>query len=132
MPAPDADAALHALQRENDRLRRAVSELSILNELATAIGTARNLDEVIHTIVQRSLHTVGAEQAVVTLVDEADDDPMKTLIRTTMDSGEHRAFRLDESLLGWMQVHKTALLINDPQHDERFPYTTWDPSIRSV
>ncbi len=38
MPTPDADAALHALQRENERLRRAVSELSTLNELATAIG----------------------------------------------------------------------------------------------
>ena len=71
MPAPDADAALHALERENERLRRAVNELSILNELATAIGVARDFDEVIHTIVQRSLRAVGAEQGVVTLVNEA-------------------------------------------------------------
>ena len=132
---PDPDAALQALQRENERLRRAVSELSILNELATAIGTARDLDEVIHTIVQRSLRAVGAAQGLVTLVDEAADgadDAMKTLIRATVDSGEHTAFRLDESLLGWMQHHKTSLLINDPHHDERFRYTRWDPSIRSV
>ncbi len=132
MPTPDADAALHALQRENERLRRAVNELSTLNELATDIGTARDLDEVIHTIVQRSLRAVGAEQGVVTLVDEANADSMKTLIRTTMDSGTYTAFRLDESLLGWMQIHKTSLLINDPHHDERFSYTKWDPSIRSV
>ncbi len=60
MPAPDADAALHALERENERLHRAVGELSTLNELATAIGTARDFDEVIQTIVQRSLRAVGA------------------------------------------------------------------------
>ena len=132
MPAPDADAALYALERENERLRRAVSELSILNELATAIGTARDFDEVIHTIVQCSLRAVGAEQGVLTLVDEADDDPMKTLIRTTLGTGEHEPFRLDVSLLGWMQLHKTSLLINDPHHDERFPYTRWNPSIRSM
>ena len=132
MPPPDADATLHALQRENERLRRAVGELSILNELATAIGTARDLDEVIHTIVQRSLRAVGAEQGLLTLVDEAAADAMRTLIRTTMDSGEHTAFRLDESVLGWMQLHKSSLLINDPHHDERFRYTQWDPSVRSV
>jgi len=121
MPTPDA--ALHALQRENERLRRAVNELSTLNEIATAIGTARDLNEVIHTIVQRSLGAVGAEQGLVTLVDEANANPMKTLIRTTMDSGAYTAFRLDESLIGWMQIHKTSLLINDPHHDERFSYT---------
>ncbi len=100
MPVPDADAALHALERENERLRRAVNELSTLNELATAIGTARDFDEVIHTIVQRSLRAVGAEQGVVTLVNEASADPMKTLIRTTLGTGKHEPFRLDESLLG--------------------------------
>ena len=47
MPDPNT-----ALQRENERLRRAVNELSILNELATAIGAARDLKGVIHTIVQ--------------------------------------------------------------------------------
>ena len=130
MPAPDADAALHALERENERRRRAVSELSILNELATAIGTTRDFDEVLHTIVQRSLRAVGAEQGVVTLVNEADADPMKTLIRTTLGTGKHEPFRLDESLLGWMQIHKTSLLINDPHHDERFPYTRWNRSGR--
>lgn len=129
---PDADATLHALQRENEHLRRAVNELSILNELATAIGAARDLDAVIQTIVQCSLRAVGAEQGVVTLVDEARDDQMKTLIRTSMKPGRHTPFRLDVSVLGWMQLHKTSLLINDPHHDERFRPTRWHPAIRSV
>lgn len=50
MLQPDADATLQALQRENERLRRAVNELSILNELATAIGSAHDLNVVIPTI----------------------------------------------------------------------------------
>jgi len=129
---PDADATLQALQRENELLRRAVNELSILNELATAIGSAHDLTDVIHTIVQRSLRAVEAEQGVITLVDEARDDAMKTLIRTTIESGEHAPFRPDPLLLGWMQRHKTPLLLNDPHHDAQFRHIPWDASVRSV
>ncbi len=120
------------LQRENARLRRAVNELTILNELATAIGTAHDLDDVIRTIVQRSLRAVGAEQGVVKLIDETAIDPMQTLVRTTVKTGKHEPYRLDVSVLGWMQHNKASLIINDPHNDERFPFTKWDASIRSV
>ncbi len=131
MPTPET-SDLETLQRENARLRRAVNELTILNELATTIGTAHDLDDVIHTIVQGSLRAVGAEQGVIKLVDETAIDPMQTLIRTTVDTGKHEPYRLDAAVLGWMQHHKASLIINDPHNDERFPYTKWDPSIRSV
>ena len=130
MPTPEPSDL--DLQRENARLRRAVNELTILNELATAIGTAHDLDDVIRTIVQRSLRAVEAEQGVVKLVDETALDPMQTLVRTTVDTGRHEPYRLDDAVLGWIQHHKASLIVNDPHNDERFPYTRWDPSIRSV
>lgn len=57
---------------------------------------------------------------------------MHTLIRTSVDRSRHDSYRLDVSIVGWMQHHMTSIIINDPHHDERFPLTTWDASIRSV
>ncbi len=120
-----------ALQQENDRLRRAVEELSILNDLATAIGASRDLDKVMQTIIQRSQSAVGAEQGVITLVDGQADDPLTTLVRAA-GSGGHAPLRPDQSLLGWMHLYKRPLLLNDPQNDPRFQGAAWDASIRSV
>lgn len=128
----DGDAArLKALERENQGLRRAVEELSILNDLATAIGAERRLDDVMRTIVRRSQRAVQAAQGVVMLVDERESDVMQTLVRTMMHTDAH-ALRPDQSLLGWMQVHMRPLILNDPRGDPRFRGTPWDASVRSV
>ena len=61
-------STLQSLQAENKRLRRAVEELSILNELARDIGASASADEVMQKIISRSLrvdvngHTVGRLQ----------------------------------------------------------------------
>jgi len=49
------ETLLATLQEENRRLKRAVEELSILNDLARAIGASLNTQEIIQTIVRRSL-----------------------------------------------------------------------------
>ena len=119
-------------QDENRRLKRAVEELSILNDLARAIGGSVNLTDIIRTIVQRSLRAIHAEQGVITLVDRQAGDTMKTFIRTTASSSERPQFHLNQSLLGWMYLNKKPLLINDPKTDERFRGVQWDASIRSL
>ncbi len=123
---------LEVLERENQRLRRAVDELSILNDLAVQIGGARDLEEIMQQVVRRSLSAVGAEQGVITLVDEAAADPMKTLVRTMDESHQQEALRPNYSLLGWMHLHQQPLVINDPRIDERFRHTEWAPSIRDI
>ncbi len=120
------------LEEENDRLRRAVDELSILNELATAIGAVNNSEEVIRKIISRSLRAVSAEQGVITIVDEHPDQPMKTLIRTMVSSAEHDQFHFNQALLGWMILNKKPIMVNDPPNDERFRGVQWDKSVRSV
>lgn len=52
-----------AHEQELARLRHAVDELALPNELAVALGTARDLDAAAHTLVRGSL---AAEQGVVT------------------------------------------------------------------
>ena len=41
---------IHQLEEENLRLRRAVDELSVLNEIATAISSTMTLNQIIDLI----------------------------------------------------------------------------------
>ncbi len=125
---PDADA----LQREVQRLRQAVEQLSALNELAREVGAARDLQGIMQTLIRRTLRMVDASQGVITLVNEEGTAPMQTLIRTKMSSSVDQALRPDELILGWMLKYKRPLLINAPHQDERFRGAGWDPSIRSL
>jgi len=120
------------LREENLRLKRAVEELSILNDLARTIGGSLNSQEVMHTIIRRSLRAINAEQGVITLVDEPGSDSGKTLIRTAVSSAERGPFHLNQALLGWMHLNKKPLLINDPKGDDRFKGVKWDETIRSL
>lgn len=129
---PALNASLQALQRENQRLKRAVEELSFLNDLARAIGASTHLEEIIQTIVRRSLQAVHAEQSVITLINARAEDPMKTLVRDMTSSSERQPFRPNESLLGWMQYHKAPLLLNNPRQDQRFRGAPWDEAVISL
>ena len=120
------------LQEENQRLKRAVEELSVLNDLARAIGASHNSEEIIQTITRRSLRAVSAEQGVITLVAPESADAMTTLVRTVLSSSEHENFHLHQSLLGWMHLYKKPLLINDPQTDDRFKGVKWDATVRNL
>ncbi|MBL7995055.1 SpoIIE family protein phosphatase [bacterium] len=123
---------LNTLQEENIRLRRAVEELSILNDLARVIGGTMNSQEIMQTIIHRSLRAVHAEQGVITLVDSSADRAMKTLVRSMVSSSDHSKFHLTESMLGWMHLNKKPLMVNDPATDERFRGITWDASFRNA
>jgi sigma-B regulation protein RsbU (phosphoserine phosphatase) len=120
------------LREENERLRRAVEELAILNDLARAIGGLLNSQEIMQTIIRRSLRAIGAEQGVITLIDEKKSEPMKTLVRTTASSADHQEFHLNQSLLGWMYINKKPLLVEDPSNDARFRGVAWNPTVKSL
>jgi len=125
-------ATLDALKQENVRLTRALEELSMLNELAREIGASRDSQGIMDRIIRRSLKSVHAEQAVITMVSEQSLEPMKTLVRAMVTSSEHEQFHLSQNLLGWMHLNKKALLSNSPRTDERFRGITWDESINSI
>ena len=119
-------------QEENRRLKRAVEELSILNDLARAIGASVNLQDIMRTIIHRSIRAIRAEQGVITLVDHRSHDVMKTLVRTMASSAQSPQYHFSQSLLGWMHLNKKPLTVNDPKTDERFRGVQWDESIRSL
>jgi phosphoserine phosphatase RsbU/P len=120
------------LHEENRQLKRAVEELSILNDLARTIGASVDSQDIIQKIVDRSMRAVHAEQTVVTLVDRQEDRTAKTLVRAMTSSSEHPKYHLNENLLGWMYLYKKPLLSLNPAEDDRFRGARWDQSVRSV
>ncbi len=109
------------LGRENLRLQRAVEELGILNEIATAINSTLALEKILDLITQRCVHHLRAEQGAVLLLEEHKEErPFQTLCRFGDTSHKRLPFRLDDQLAGWMLRHRSPLLINDLGSDPRF------------
>jgi len=126
------DRQLAALQGEIARLRRSVQELSILNDLAQAIGSSFDPQQIIETIVDRSARAVGAEQATITLVDRETRVSVGTLVRYIdgADVGEH--YHLNQGMLGYMLLHKKPCLCNDPAADTRLQGLDLPGSVRNI
>jgi phosphoserine phosphatase RsbU/P len=110
-------APLEALQAEVARLRRAVAELSVLNDLAQAIGSTYDPQEIIRIIVDRSARAIQAEQVTITLVDETARVSAGTLVRFA-DAPPAEHYHLTHGLLGYMLRHKQPYLSDDPVHDQ--------------
>jgi sigma-B regulation protein RsbU (phosphoserine phosphatase) len=120
------------LQEENNRLRKAVEELSILNELARVISSTMNLDSVIENVVKRAVKAVHGQQGMITLVDEQAPTEMKTLIRAQNSTSAHEHFHLHQNILGWMMINKKPLLANDIMNDPRFTGVRAEGDQRSL
>jgi sigma-B regulation protein RsbU (phosphoserine phosphatase) len=109
------------LEHENELLRNAVEELSILNEMATAIGSASSLDRIVNLMVGKCVKHFHTEQAAVMLLDPGQTGTaLKTMVRKAETRSDAAPFRLDSQLTGWMLNHREPLLVNDLEHDERF------------
>jgi sigma-B regulation protein RsbU (phosphoserine phosphatase) len=128
----DERLLLKTLQEENRRLKRAVDELSVLNELARSIGASLNAKEIMDRMIQRALRAVGAEQGVVALVAKQPNETIKTVARAIGTSSAREPLRLNESLMGWMYLNERPLVVNDLKNDERFQGLKPDQSVTSV
>jgi len=109
------------LENENKRLKVAVEELTILNDISTAISSTSSLERIMELIVQKCIKHVKTEQGAVMLLDiKEKEGAFRTMIRGADTSQEVLPFRLDTQLTGWMIKNKQPLLVNDLKKDERF------------
>jgi sigma-B regulation protein RsbU (phosphoserine phosphatase) len=121
------------LEMEVQRLKSAVEELTLLNELALAASSSMDVNQVLDTIVQKSIRAVRAEQGTIMLVTPQEDSPLKTLIRKEDFSGQMDGYRVGANITGWVLKHKQPLIVEDLAHDDRFKVTEKEiGEIRSV
>jgi class 3 adenylate cyclase len=126
-----SEQQVETLKRENVQLQRAVRELSLLNDVARAMGGAGSLDKMIRIIVKESIRATGSEQGTLLLLD---DEPggMHTLIRTTAEGADETPFRPGDDVVGWMHKYRRPLRVNDPTSDERFKGSIWPSEVETL
>lgn len=112
---------LERLLAENARLKLAIEELSILNEVSTAVSSTSSLDATVDLIVQKCVKHLKVEQGAVLLFDKLEGgSALKTMVRKVeSDSGEI-PMRLGDQITGWMLKNQKALIVNDFERDKRF------------
>ena len=121
------------LMAENTRLRLAIEELSILNEVSTAVSSASSLDATVDLIVQKCVKHLKVEQGAVLLFDKLEaGSALKTMVRRVESSAGDIPMRLGDQITGWMLKHQKALIVNDFTRDTRFRAPSARGSIRSL
>ena len=129
----DAEARLRRLELENSRLRRAVEELSILNEVASAVSSTYNLNEVVDLIVEKCVKHLRVEQGAVLLFETQEENAaLRTMVRRAHTDHHGLPFRLGDQLTGYMLRRQEPLLINDLRADGRFRLPAEAESVRSL
>lgn len=120
------------LASENMRLKRAVEELSALNDIALTVGTTVEPQALVEKLVNCLMRAAKADQASVTLLGGPAQNTAKTELRIMATSVEMPRYHMNQGFLGWMEINKKPLVINDPANDDRFRGVDWDPTITSV
>jgi sigma-B regulation protein RsbU (phosphoserine phosphatase) len=117
----DENSKLNKLETENERLKNAVEELSIINDISTAINSTLSLEKIIELIVQKCIKHMKVVQGTVTLLENGgQDNQFRTMMRQADQSSGYMPFHLDTQITGWMLKNKKPLIIDDLDNDDRF------------
>ncbi len=108
------------LEAENLQLKQAVEELSILNEIAFAIGSQTEVDKISELIVSKCTKKIKAEQGCILLLSEDQASPFKTYVRKIEHASKVIPIHLSTTLMGWMIKNQKPFIINDLKSDKRF------------
>jgi sigma-B regulation protein RsbU (phosphoserine phosphatase) len=116
------------LEAETTRLRRAVEELSILNEVATTVSSAGSLASIVDLVVQKCVKHLGVDQAAVLMLGDKDEAAaLHTMVRKVQTDIKSNPHRLSDQVIGWMIKNQAPLVINDIHNDDRFQSATLQP-----
>ena len=127
MDSLNTDSSIHDRKRveqllaENSRLKLAVEELSILNEVSTAVSSTSSLDATVDLIVQKCVKHLKVEQGAVLLFDTLEQgSALRTMIRKVDKVTGAIPMRLGDQITGWMLRHQKPLIVNDFDTEKRF------------
>ena len=121
------------LKADHERLKTGIQELSVLNEIATAISSTMELDTIIEIVVKKCIKHFKVEQANISLITEDTAlVPLQTMVREYDSGAGQIPFRLDQQITGWILTKNQVLIINDISEDPRFKAVSGESSYSSL
>jgi signal transduction histidine kinase/putative methionine-R-sulfoxide reductase with GAF domain len=103
-----------------EQLRQRIRELDLLVEIEREASLALDLDELLARLLSRAMQLLDAEAGSVLLRERASGE---LFFRTAMGEGASDLQRMKlpagAGVVGWVALHKQALIVNDPAHDAR-------------
>jgi sigma-B regulation protein RsbU (phosphoserine phosphatase) len=115
------DDELKKLQDENTRLKSAMRELAVLNDISGVINSTMTVEEISQRIMKKVAAAVKAGEAAVHTFSDSDSQlSPKTFVRDSQTKATIAKAKLDVRIAGWIAHHKKPLVINDIKSDERF------------
>lgn len=114
------DQKIKKLEAEIIRLKSAVAELKVLNDIAISSGKATNIDQILNLIVHKTINSIEAEQGSILLVTSNKDEPFKTIIRQDDTSSLKHNYNIGTNITGWVLLNKQPLIIENLKRDKRF------------
>ena len=112
------------------RLRRALEELSSINDLARALSADFDLDQVLRTLTRKTSQLVRASQTTVTMAGADDLARDGTLVRDLERSADVH-FHLHQSLLGLLMSRKRPHVFNEPAREPLLRGVNIQPGVRN-
>ena len=104
-----------------NKVRDKASELTLLFEIGKELTSSSRLDEVLHTIVERTSEVLKVERCSLLLLDEDENElfiaAAKGLSHDVI-AGTH--INMGEKISGWILENKSPVLVDDIEKDERF------------
>ena len=121
------------LESEVQKLKTAIEELTVLNDLAVAASKSIDVDQMLDVILKKSIKVLKAEQGSISLLSEEKNKPFHTLLRHAERTNQVPGHRVGDHITGWVLKHKKPLLIEDLANDKRFKANEQEKKeIRSV
>jgi signal transduction protein with GAF and PtsI domain len=113
---------MHHMSSENEiqRLKLAVEELSLLNELAIAASSSGDIQETLNILVQKSIKAVKAEQGSIKLISNQPDRMLHTIVHRENLSGSGTAFKVGDHIIGWVLSYQQPLIVENLAWNPRF------------
>ncbi|HTE56646.1 MAG TPA: GAF domain-containing protein [Kofleriaceae bacterium] len=103
-----------------EALEQKTHELNILYEIEREMNAAHDLDELLARILDKAMDAVEAKAGSIALREPGGDElRFRTVGGPVASRMLHRTIRMGEGVIGWVAANRTAVIVNDPDHDAR-------------
>jgi len=105
---------------EVGKLRVALDELRLINNLVTKISHVRETNHIMEIIIAELVQVTGADQGVISLVSPLEEEDLVTVVRDSSSDPDALPYQVSSLISGWVLREKRLLKVDDLDNDERF------------